>query len=222
MNRALVIKELREIGWIVAIGLALYLLLISALMGINLLWLSALASQGGVPFVNDGFYAPFVVVGLGLALGLGFRQSLGDGFRGTWVYLLHRPTERRAIFATKMATGIASLIVISALPVVIYGWWAATPGTHASPFFWSMTADSWWAIACFSLAYLGAFFSGLRLARWFGTRLLPLAASLVLYLLATAVTATFLGYAVASIVLILVAALFVLTIQHTARLRDFG
>ena len=54
------------------------------------------------------------------------------------------------------------------------------PGKHASPFFWWMTATAWEAWGVIAIVYLAAFLAGIRPARWFGTRLLPLAAGGVL------------------------------------------
>jgi hypothetical protein len=69
------------------------------------------------------------------------------------------------------------------------------------------------------LVYLGAFLSGLRPARWYGTRLLPLAASGLL----TAFLAIFawwwpLGLALA----LLTYAALVVTICYVARVRDYA
>jgi hypothetical protein len=43
-----------------------------------------------------------------------------------------------------------------------------------------MTGATWRMTFLMLLLYLGAFLSGLRPARWFGTRLLPLAGSIML------------------------------------------
>jgi len=44
----------------------------------------------------------------------------------------------RAVHSIKGGAG-----VWGAVPMVLYGWWASLPGSHASPFDWSMTADAW-------------------------------------------------------------------------------
>jgi hypothetical protein len=66
---------------------------------------------------------------------------------------------------------------------LVYGLWAATPGTHASPFEWSMTQPacvSWLAI---TILYLGAFLTGVRPGRWHASRLFPLIAAVIATLL---------------------------------------
>ncbi len=71
-------------------------------------------------------------------------------------------------------TGIGLLLLCSLVPILIYAAWAATPGTHAGPFEWTMTGSAFQTWLILPLFYLGAFASGIRPARWFGSRLLPL------------------------------------------------
>lgn len=59
------------------------------------------------------------------------------------------------------------------VPGVLYGLWANTPGTHASPFEWWMTTKFWQQWLTLPVLYLAAFQSGLIDARWYGVRLLP-------------------------------------------------
>ena len=77
---------------------------------------------------------------------------------------------------TKLITGIGLLLACTLVPIVSYAAWAATPGTHASPFEWSMTGSAFRIWLILPLVYLGAFASGIRPAAWFGSRLLPLLA----------------------------------------------
>ena len=61
------------------------------------------------------------------------------------------------------------------------------PGTHPGPFEWSMTGPALRIWLIMPLVYLGAFASGIRPARWFGSRLLPLFSVSVPAILAYAV-----------------------------------
>jgi hypothetical protein len=74
--------------------------------------------------------------------------------------------------------------VIAGLAIAGYAVWAATSGTHASPFAWSMTIPVWLTWLAVGLVYLGAFLSGIRPAAWWGTRLMPLTGACALALLA--------------------------------------
>lgn len=181
MWKALITKELRETAWIAAVALLLYLHAVASLAGFALLpW--TMGREASIPFVGDGFNSSFTWIAALLAVALGFRQSAVESPRGTWLFLLHRPTSWRSIVGAKLLAGIALYLAVSAVPILIYAWWAATPGTHASPFFWSMTVDAWQIWLGLAVLYLGAFLSGLRPGRWFGTRLAPLAAVAILVL----------------------------------------
>ena len=127
-----------------------------------------------VPFVGDNFVTMYVFIGAALAVTLGFRQSAWEPSQGTALYLLHLPLGRHTIFATKLMTGIGELLVCTLLPILVYATWAAMPGTHPGPFEWSMTGPAFRIWLLMPLVYLGAFASGIRPARWFGSRLLPL------------------------------------------------
>jgi hypothetical protein len=177
--KALALKELREVVGIAAVALAGYLALVVSLMGAKVFyWVPGMPSgTTGVPFADGDFTGFFTWVSVAFATALGFRQSTWESARGTFLFLLHRPVSRRAIFLTKLATGAGVFLLGASLPIVLYALWAAVPGHHPSPFAWSMTGPAWRLAFLMPLLYLGAVLSGLRPARWFGTRLLPLAAS---------------------------------------------
>jgi len=138
-----------------------------------------------VPFTTGDFTSIFTFISVVFAAALGFRQSAWESSRGTYLFLLHRPIRRATIFLTKLTTGIAVFLLCSSVPIVLYAAWASMPGRHAGPFEWSMTGPAWRLSFLMPLLYLGAFLSGLRPARWFGTRLLPLAASIALLVVAS-------------------------------------
>jgi hypothetical protein len=183
--KALAWKELREIFGITAIALACYLALVVSLMGQMLFsWVPGMPTEReAIPFVSGDFTTGFTLISVVFAVALGFRQSAIEASRGTYLFLLHRPLRREAIFLVKLAIGITVLLCCASLPIVLYGWWAAVPGHHDGPFEWSMSASAWSLTLLMPLVYLGAFLSGLRPARWFGTRLLPLSATLALLFL---------------------------------------
>ena len=83
---------------------------------------------------------------------------------------------RRAIILTKLLSGALLLLACTSLPILIYAAWAAAPGTHPAPFEWSMTGPMRSNLAGDAAVLPGAFASGIRPARWFGSRLLPLVA----------------------------------------------
>jgi hypothetical protein len=180
--KALAFKELREVLGITVIALGCYLALAVNAMGARVFdWVPVMPSgTHEVPFVGGGFTTFFTFISVVFAVALGFRQSAWESARGTFLFLLHRPLRRDSIFLVKQATGAAVLLICASLPIIAYGLWAAVPGHHASPFEWSMTGPTWRLTFLLPLLYLGAFLSGLRPARWFGTRLLPLVASILM------------------------------------------
>ena len=140
------------------------------------LWMRNLVSQSSsaaTPFLHDEFAGPFSMVTLLLAVCLAVWQTSTESRGGAWLFLLHRPVSRRAILFSKIAVGLSVLVMCSALPIVLYGTWAARPGTHPSPFEWSMTTETWRLWWSMPPLYLGTLLTMWRPARWIGTRLLP-------------------------------------------------
>lgn len=218
MTRALVYKELREVLGIAALGVAASMILALTFIGwrpLEMLWSS---SQGTIPFVNDSFATQFGLLAFALAAALGFRQSLGDFLGDAQMFLLHRPVSRQHVYGVKLAVGLGAYLLCAAVPVLLYGWWAAQPGTHASPFDWSMTHTAWRIWLGMTAVYLGAFLAGIRPAAWFGTRLLPLVTASGVFVLFVVPW----SWMIALPVLAAVDAVLVVLILHVVATRDFG
>jgi ABC-type transport system involved in multi-copper enzyme maturation permease subunit len=226
MVLAIVRKELRETRAFAALALVLYLVYVSRLTGKGGPLLNALlgrvpgmsAGPSDVPFVQDNLAGWYFFIGIVLALTLGFRQSAWEPSQGTALYLLHLPLPRRTIVLTKLLTGIGLLLACTLLPILIYATWAATPGTHPGPFEWTMTGPAFRIWLVMPLVYLGAFASGIRPARWFGSRLLPLVA---VAFPATLVFALPYWWLIGLPLLVLVAAVLVGVILWETEARDF-
>lgn len=217
MWKAMAYKELRESLRIVSVALICSILLVGGAMG-----LPSVPFSGGdahvIPFVGGSFTGFYGMIAFGLAIGLGLSQSLGEVPRGTWLYLLHRSVERWWLIAWKLACGGGLLLLATVWPVLAYGWWAATPGRHASPFEWSMTLSCWRILVSITAVYLGAFLTGLRPARWFGSRLLPLIGVLaILFFVQWLPWWWLLG---AALIVVLDAAL-IAAVLYTADARDY-
>jgi hypothetical protein len=176
MLKALVIKELRESAGIVAVAALAVLYVLGLLTGVRFLPFTFGFWRVGasIPFVSDGLSPAYALVIGGLSVALGLKQSAWELNQGTYYFLLHRPATRRTIVGTKLVVGGAVVLSVGALLVMLYALWAASPGNSATPFYWSMTIAAWQLWACIVLVYFGAFLSGIRPARWFGTRLVPL------------------------------------------------
>ncbi len=223
MVLAIVGKELRELRLIAALALLASGVYLSNLTGhwnefLSYIfdWLPSLGRVAEVPFVWDEFSSSHGFIGFALAIALGFRQSVGERFFGAVPFLLHRPMSRRAIILTKLLAGAGLLMVCTLLPILIYGAWAATPGTHPGPFEWSMTAPVLQLWLTMPLVYLGAFASGIRPVRW-GAGLLPLVAVVT----AAPLQFRFLPPWIAVPALLLLAAVMISNILLEAETRDF-
>lgn len=184
-------KELREIAPIVVCALLIQVCMVAipadALL-LNMLFSNR--THGAIPFLSDSWSSMFLWVAGVAAVVLGLWQTVWESSRGTFQFLLHRPASWRALFVHKLGVGLGISLSLAVLPTLCYALWAATPGTHASPFSWSMTAWAWQLMVALPLLYLGAFLSGLRPARLFGSRLFPLAASLIAFGLTLALPRT--------------------------------
>jgi len=155
------------------------------------------------------------------AIAMGLRQTLGESIHGTYPLLFHRPAERRWLIGMKLLVGVAAYLATGVVSIVAYSLWAATPGTHASPFQWAMTVPAWILWFGIAILYLGAFLTGIRPGRWFGTRLLPLVAA---GLATVATTSVFFLYCQEWLILILILLVEVGTIAvifFVVRMRDY-
>jgi hypothetical protein len=219
--KTLLFKELRDVLGIATIALGAYLVVLAGLLGSKLFTWAPGVPRGveDIPFANGNFTSYFGVMTALFAAALGFRQSAWESVQGTYLFLLHRPLERNKIFLTKLAAGTGVLLLCASAPIVFYTWWAAVPGHHASPFDWSMTLPAWRMALMMPLVYLGAFLSGIRPGRWFGTRLLPLAASvLFLVLLSNMPYGWLCGLPLALLVCVLLAT----NVCFVGRVRDYA
>lgn len=187
MVLTLVRKELRETRAFAVLSLLLYLIYLCDLTGVGGPMTRSLvglvpgmaATPPDIPFVQGNFGTMLFFIGALLAIALGFRQSAWEPSQGTALYLLHLPLKRRTIVLTKLLTGVGLLLACTLAPILVYATWAALPRTHAGPFEWGMVGGSLRIWLLLPLVYLGAFASGIRPARWFSSRLLPLASVLV-------------------------------------------
>jgi hypothetical protein len=176
MYRALLVKELRECLPLVAVASLLAAWVLHVWTG-GAPWPGEMGRAPKTPFVTDNFHTgPLLLIVGGLALLLGLKQTAWEELRGTYHYLLHRPVARTRVFLLKIAVGLAVVQILGAAMILVYALWAATPGTHPSPFFWSMTLPAWQVWAAAPAIYLAAFLCGMRPARWYGSKLLPLVA----------------------------------------------
>lgn len=180
MNFALAYKEFRETLPVAAIGLAAFFLVAAGGTSFGLAPQLFNDRQDSIPFVSDNFPSRLAIVAGVFAIALGFWQMLGDFYRDAQLFLLHRPISRETIYGVKLTIGLAVYLSCTALAILVHALWAATPGTHASPFEWSMTLSAWRSWLTITSLYLAASLCGIYPAAWFGTRLAPLVAMIAI------------------------------------------
>jgi hypothetical protein len=220
MWKALAIKELRDVLPIACLAMIAYLACAAYWMGYPLIFGFSANSNSmiGIPFYDNNFLGAFVFVSIGYTVIMALWQTVAESNRGTWLFLLHRPVDRRKVIGIKLLVGSGAFLLSSVIPILFYAAWAVTPGTHASPFAWWMTIPVWIGWLVMVACYLGAFLSGFRLGRWFGTRLLPLPAVGVIL-----VSIVNIFSPLATVVaIILLCTVLVFIIFYIARTRDFS
>lgn len=228
MNRALIIKELRETWWIGLLAGGVMLLFVLEQMGLMtsgrfpfLAWRQNLQPEWThpVPFGSDDWPLTTLLLGAAAAVAMGLWQTLGESVQGTWALLLHRPCERRTIILSKLAAGGGCLLLCLGLPLLFYALWAATPGTHANPFHWWMAFPTVTALAFLCVSHLAAFLCGLRPARWWGSRFFPAVAVAFLWI---PIMATPWNLAWTWLLLVCACVVLLLAILYVSRERDYA
>lgn len=185
MFRVLFIKELREIWWFGLLVLLAMLYLVAGevefgqlrMWGYGFLRVVYPERVHSVPFINGDFAKFTLFWSCGLAGVLGLWQTFRETQSRTWHFLLHRPVSRGLILQAKVATAAIVYAIAILLPVLLVTAWAAIPGTHASPFHWTLVAPTFLAAATGIPIYLTALFAGLRRGHLLGSRWWPLVAS---------------------------------------------
>lgn len=177
MFKAMMRKELMETRPVIALAGFFYALILVADV-VDYSWArekGALYRLGRWSAVlNNEWIDSLWLLTFAFALLVGLVQTLADSVQGTWGYLMHLPPGRRWILSSKLLAGggaYCGCTGLFLLMCVIIGW---ARQTEAYPFRWSMMS-SYAQIALIGLlVYLIAFLTGLRPARWYGSRLLPL------------------------------------------------
>lgn len=230
MLKGIARKEFRELLPFIAVALLaqFYLIVVATSAGYGFLaWVFRflpvyVRTDNTLPFVDDSTCSLiFLVAGL-LAVVAGFWQTAWESNRGTLQFLLHRPVRREAILMAKLAVGGLVCLLVAVLPLTYYALWAATPGNRAAPFFWSMTIRFWLLCVQMPLLYLGAFLSGLRPARWFGSRLFPLFCGILLLVILQGFSDVLVSALFQLAGTLLLEICFVLAILHLGKTRDFS
>jgi hypothetical protein len=172
--KALIQKELRE-----NVKLALPGLLVFALVLFRLF-----QNSETQPLLSVAVLRPVEFFCFAIGVGLGWFQIHNERHRDLWAFLVHRPLTRTQIFAAKVTAGLSLYVVAVGLPLLGLIAVSSRSGEFASPFEWEMalpvTADFLFGMVW----YFAGLLTGLRRARWYASRGLPLLAALLVSILA--------------------------------------
>ena len=160
--------------------------------------------------------AAVLLISIGLGLAVGVRQFWMPHFLKTWAFTLHRSTSRGDALLAKFAVAVAALLGVAVVWTVLYAY-AGREGLFPLPPRAATLAEGWIYVLLGLLVYLGTALSGLTAARWYTTKIFPLASA-----------AGFLGWtlfqtSVAAALAVAAGGMAVLLVQiyHTFLTRDF-
>lgn len=215
MIRTLVLKELRESLPIVAAAA----FAIAAVFCLNFMFSAFVSTPSAVeiPFLTNNFWVYVLLLGFSVAVGVGLKQTAWEDSKGAYRYLLFRPIDRRKVFQLKLAAGALLVVGFMAIYIILYAFWISRPGRLAAPFYWSMTTGAWQVWLLLPLIYSAAFLSGIRPARWFGSRLGPLVGAMLVSLILVLQPRLW----IAAVVSIVLTALYASAAVEVARRRDY-
>ena len=222
MIRSLVWKEIRELRGIAALAALAYFVVFCGEFDQSIYNPERIQAWDVVPFIRDYFAEYFCAVGVAMAIALGLWQTVAESQRSTWMYLFHRSLTRSEIVLWKLAVGSGIYFAIASLAILGYSARAGLPSTHAYPFFWWMTKPGWILMGLVYPLYLGAFLSGLRPARWLGTRFFPIVGTLLCIVCSSILVMKSNGVLWGAIILVGLSAFLISLILFTARNRDFS
>lgn len=142
---------------------------------VTLLPMVLLGTPGEPMFGGGGIILFLIAAVFGTALG--FVQVFFESHGDPRSILLHRPLSRSRIFLGKAIAGVGISLLALGIPFACVEIWLATPGHMAAPYHWR-TGLPWLADILSGLVY---YFAGMltaqRQARWYGSRVLGLAAA---------------------------------------------
>lgn len=174
--RAIIWKEIREnLKWAVLAMLAL-----AVVIAYNLYLMSRPYNWDMDRTIVSGSLLIAMFIGAVLAGGaLGLLQTLPERRRDQWAFLLHRPVQPTWLFLGKAIAGLTLYGAATLLPLLAAALWMATPGHVAAPFQWKMLLPGIARILAGVSFYFAGMISGVRDARWYGSRALPFALAVI-------------------------------------------
>lgn len=196
MNKTLILKEIHDLRYVLAIaGLAIFIL-VTSLFGFTptgkIMYL--LGHETGIPqdiiretdigaqppFSRNGYINPVSIATCALALILGFTQGLHENRSGRWQFLLSLPITRIEILQSKILVGLGVWLATVLVLVGAGLLYSSIPGRVPYPLEWWVVLRACQWLPLGAALYMGALYCGIRRVHWLGTRLFPLIGSLTI------------------------------------------
>jgi hypothetical protein len=184
--KTLIQKDLRENLKVALIGLAIFSLMLLGVYASSIASLNNLLAGNQYPQAN-GLQpllassllqeAAFFCAIFGAALG--WLQTRNEAHRDLWAFLIHRPVTRGEIFRAKSIAGLCLYFLGAGLPPAVLVLVVRTPGHVAAPFEWAMVLPLVSIVLSGVAFYFAGLLTGLRQARWYGSRGFGLAPALL-------------------------------------------
>jgi hypothetical protein len=175
--KALIQKDLRENLKVAVIGLLIFSLLLIQAYQTCLATLTNLITRNMSGQMNalQPLLAQSLLIEATFFCGLfgaalGWLQTRNEAHRDLWAFLIHRPITRTEIFWGKTLAGLCLYLFGAGLPLVVLVAVVRTPGHVAAPFEWAMLGPVVSIFLTGGAYYFAGVLTGLRQARWYGSR----------------------------------------------------
>ncbi|HDY65460.1 MAG TPA: hypothetical protein ENH84_04415 [Phycisphaerae bacterium] len=140
----------------------------------------------------------------GLGVVLAARQFLMPISLKTWAFTIHRSASPISILLAKVAAAIVALCLgVGAVWTVLF-FWASKPGALSYVPRTEVLGEGWLMVALGMVVYFGTALTFLSTARWYTTRIFPLAFATGIFILAIAQSSTawFVGVMILGLVIL--------------------
>ncbi len=173
--RAIIWKEIRENAkWAVLLMLAAAACMVWTIYVIG----QPRSWQGDFSALNEVFFGFQIITAVGFPIAatlLGLLQTIPEQRRDQWAFLVHRPLTLTQLFFGKAVAGLILYVLIMLVPLTVAVIWSAWPGHLLGPFAWEFLLPFPADLAGGVAFYFAAMLAGIRRARWYGSRALPVA-----------------------------------------------
>lgn len=201
--KSLLWKELRQLApWSALMLLATAAIMIGVLV-------SEFDGYRTRVLVDEAFAAVVFVSGAAAIL-LGFLQTVLEVRRDQWAFLVHRGLSATQIFLAKVVAGLAAYAAITLVPVVIAAIWCGWGGVERFPFSWHQLRPMLVAIVASAGLYFATILGVVWKGPWYFSRLLPLAAPVLVLIAVVAFALEFTEYVPLALFLLTVLAVGIL------------